>query len=298
MSKNTKIFVFTHYDLDGVCSFLVTKWAFPAATIEHKSLAIGTMRDEVIKWLLYNDFNNYDHVFFLDLDVTDLKDLIDKKNVIIIDHHKSSVDSISKMENAKTIIKEYSSCVRLVYKAFKKMFNINLTDAQKQIVLLGDDYDSYAHQIPESKILNVVFWHTQKGFETFIETYKNGFVEFTAFQKNMYELFLNELLRTIKNCNFFGGEVEIGKKSYKVVATFASEHINDIATYMVKKYDSDIVLVVNDKSNRISIRKKNDTEIDLSKFAEKICDGGGQRAAAGGIITPKFLEFTKLLKPL
>jgi hypothetical protein len=38
--------------------------------------------------------------------------------------------------------------------------------------------------------------------------------------------------------------------------------------------------------------------IDLSNFAEKYCDGSGHMYAAGGKVTPLFMEFTKKLKIL
>jgi len=45
-------------------------------------------------------------------------------------------------------------------------------------------------------------------------------------------------------------------------------------------------------------QKKSENSINLLSFAEKYCDGSGHMYAAGGRITPLFLELTKKLKPL
>ena len=58
MAKNKKIFCFTHFDLDGAVSYLVTKWAHPGYKIECKALTLFDIRDGITEWLLNHNFSD------------------------------------------------------------------------------------------------------------------------------------------------------------------------------------------------------------------------------------------------
>jgi oligoribonuclease NrnB/cAMP/cGMP phosphodiesterase (DHH superfamily) len=293
-----KIFIFTHFDLDGVCSTLITKWTFPKAKIEYRAIAAYDFRAEVTKWLLHNSFEDYDKVFFLDLDVSGHSDLIDKENVMIIDHHKKSIPA-DVFKNAVVIVKEYTSASKLIYKVFKKLYNIELTAEQKFLILLIDDYDSYKLQLPLSRVLNSIFWNTNKSFDSFLENFKDGFSGLTEQQETMFKIHIMDVREIISKSKFFKiDNYEVQGQKCKVVSGMADKHINDIAEHILKKYDADVIIVVNLKSNHVSFRRKYNSTVDVSKLAETLADGGGHEYSAGGIITPQFLEFTKQLKPL
>ena len=56
---------------------------------------------------------DYKRVYFFDLDTTEIKDIIDKNNVLIFDHHKSHEDDYS---FAKTYIDvNQTSCSKHLY---------------------------------------------------------------------------------------------------------------------------------------------------------------------------------------
>lgn len=293
-----KIFIWTHFDLDGVCSALVAKWAYPSYKVEYKAVAVLNFREELTKWLLNDSFDNYDKVFILDLDVIAHKDLIDKKNVMIVDHH-CTLANTSCFENAIPIIKEAPSACLLLYKVFKKLYNVEFTEAQKKLIIYANDYDSYKLELPESRVLNAVFWGSNKSFDTFFNTFKNGFEGFTQQHLNIFKVHISEIKSIIKRATFFKyNNYKIEDKKYSVVSVTADKHMNDIADYVFKKYSPDIVMVVNIKSNRVSIRRKEGVDVDVSVIAEELCEGGGHPCSSGGIITPQFLEFTKKLKPI
>ena len=189
-----KIFCFTHFDLDGVVSYLVTKWAHPGYKIECEPLSGTDNRYEIMQWLTKNDFSKYERVFFLDLDISNSIDLIDHENVIIIDHHKTHAEN-KNYKKAVAIVKEYSSACLLAYRVFKKLYNSNFTEEQKKLVIFGNDYDSYELQFPESRNLNIVFWNTQKSFPSFIENFSNGFFTFTKEQEAICRIYENDLER-------------------------------------------------------------------------------------------------------
>jgi len=293
-----KIFCFTHYDLDGAITFLVTKWAHPGYEVEHEALTGMDFRQEMTKWLLTHNFEDYEKVFFLDMDVSEHHDLIDKENVIIIDHHKSHVDAMQ-YTTCAAIVKEYSSACLMAYRVFKKLYDSEFTDAQKTLIIYGNDYDSYKNELPESKMLNVIFWNTQKSFESFITNFADGFRPFTKEQQAIYRIYENEVASAIANLKVFqGGHADLDGEFRVIVATFAEKHINDIADHLLKTYNCDAVVIANIKTKHVSIRRPKDGTMKLNEFAEYIADGGGHEYSAGGTITEQFLEFTKSLKPV
>ena len=291
-----KLFIFTHHDLDGAVCYLLTKWAHPEYTIEYKSVAMNNFRKELTTWLLHNNFGDYEKIFILDIDCLEDKDLIDRENVMVIDHHQTLLD-LKAFKNAVVISKEYSSAVKLAYKVFKKLYNITLTEPQKKLIALADDYDSYKLQLTESRILNTVFWETNKNFNSFIKNFENGFSGFDKHQLAIYNIFLNELKELINKSSFFEANIKISNKPCKVVSTFATNYINDVAEYILEKFSADIAIVVNLKTDHVSFRRGK-TDVDLSKIASKLCDGDGHEYSSGGVITKQFLEFTNLLKPI
>lgn len=298
MTKNKKIFCFTHYDLDGVVSYLVTKWAHPGFQVECKAMIGADMRYEITQWLLNNNFSDYKKVFFLDMDVSSLVDLIDHENVIIIDHHKSHVDN-KKYTKAAAIVKEYPSACLMAYKVFKKLYDTKFTDAQKTLVVYGNDYDSYTHELKESKMLNVIFWNTQKSFDAFLENYADGFKPFTKEQLAIYRIFENEMTKLIESLQVFqGGHADLDGEYRIVIATFADKHINDVSDYLLSKYNVDMVAVINLKTKHVSFRRPKDGTMKLDVFAKDMADGGGHEYSAGGTLTENFLDFTKSLKPV
>ena len=50
------------------------------------------------------------------------------------------------------------------------------------------------------------------------------------------------------------------------------------------------------RGGKVSMRKKDGCKLDLSKLAEKLCDGGGHACASGGsAMTEAFKTFSKTL---
>lgn len=294
-----KIMCMCHYDLDGATTALVTKWAHPGYAVEYKALAGYEVRHELTQWLLNHNFSDYEKVFFLDMDVSKLKDLIDHENVLIIDHHKSHVDNKA-YEKAVPIIKEYPSAAVLAYRVFKKLYDSKFTDAQKTLIVYANDFDSYAKELPESDMLNIIFWNTQKSFDTFMETYADGFKPFSKEQTAIHKIYTDELSKVLSGlCVFQGVHADVDGEYRVAVATFADKcSPNDISDYLLKTYEADVAIVANLKTKHISFRRPKDGTMKLDIFAKDIADGGGHEYSAGGQLIDSFLEFTKTLKPV
>ena len=252
-------------------------------------------------WSTTHDIDEYDEIFVFDLDSSQddaTREFLDRKNVTIIDHHKCHVDNKHKYTNANIYIEEYTSCSKLLYKYFKNAKE-KLTKEQKLLIAMVDDYDCYELKIPQSYHLNIVFWNYQGDrLMKFLQDFGKGFYGFKDIQLSAIEFYKTKLNKIKETVHIYTGVVPINKKEYRFVSTFANECINDIADFIIKNYKADVGLVINTKSNKVSIRRSTDCDLDLSSFAEKLfTQGGGHAAAAGGIIDERFAVFSKLFKP-
>ena len=287
----SKDIIFTHKDLDGVVSYITLGWILNYKPKIY-STTPNTMLENLKGWLMNNKFEDYRKVFFLDLDTSVLGDLIDKENVVIIDHHATNTFEYKK---AKTLIKSYTSCAKLLQDTMGK--DKSFTNAQKVLIALADDYDCAAKKTPVSYDLNIVFHGTNKKIESFIENYWEGFKPFDKFQQNMINLYKSSRDEYINQDRaIFGGVMKIKDSEYKVVSTVSNDYVQEMADHLIDKYQADVVFVVITRSGKVTLRKKKDCELDLSKLAEKLCDGGGHSAASGGSLTEAFQLFTKTLR--
>ena len=137
-------------------------------------------------------------------------------------------------------------------------------------------------------------------FNSFVEDYYKGFEPFDKFKQNtilLYKKHREEYLCSLKP---FVGEVEFdGQKNIKVGALFCEKYVQECCDFLFKKHNVDVAIAVILNQKRIAVRRNsNNTTIDVSKFVQRIANGGGHEAAAGGNLTDEFAEFTKLLKPL
>ena len=290
MSSN--IHIFTHNDLDGIGCLQALIWCFPEADISYTTISsVSEFNKEYHISNKKKEIDSYDKVFVTDLSLLEQDlNLIDKKNVIFIDHHKTSLNF--KFINAANFTRLFSSCTLLIYKLFKSSLDIN--NYQKNLLILIDDYDSYKLSFSKTKNLNILFWaHYYNNVPLFLSDFNDGFNQFNSLQNKIINIQKQKISDTIKNLKPFYTKTKIQNIECNVVAAFADTAINDVSDYLLQQYNADISIVVNLKSDRVSFRRKN-TAIDLSILAKKLCNGGGHEAAAGGKITEIFLEFTKI----
>lgn len=300
MADQKTILNITHYDLDGVGSCLTTKWFYEALgfKVEYLYTSIFEFREKLLKHSIYNKLESYNKIIVTDLDVSENADIIDLPNVVIIDHHKSHVQHKNKYTKALTLIKEYPSNTLLCYKIYKKMFeNVTINDNQKMMIAYCNDYDSFAHKYDESIKLNILFWNTQNAFNVFMDTYNKGFIPFNPQQNNIIKLYAEDLKKCIEGLEIYCiKEYVVGDDVYKLYATFAKKHINEIATFLLEQYNAHIAIVVNLDTQHVSIRRCKDCKnLDVSVFAQVYLNGGGHEVSAGGFITEDFLKFTQNL---
>jgi len=289
---NKEPIVIMHSDLDGLTSYLVLCWALG----KKLSYAVSTpmkLEEDVDKLLARTTEDT--PLYFLDLDVSKVGNKIDRTNVTIIDHHKTN---IFPFKNAKTTIVNFSSCAKLIYKNLIETNNITITTAQKTLIALADDWDSNTRATPLSEDLNIVYHSTKNKVASFLEDYYEGFKPFDKFKTNtvlLYKKHRKEYLDTLKP---FIGVVEFEGTPVQVGSVFCDKYVAECCDYLFEKYKVEVAIAVMVEQKRIAVRRAPTNHlVDVSKFVQRVANGGGHAAAAGGNITEEFIEFTKMLKP-
>jgi len=298
-----KIYVFTDFDIDGVGSLLMLHWTLGTkpGQIAFKTTTVTNFRREFLNWLNQNNPNDFDRIYILDLDVSKNSDLVDRENITIIDHHLSHVKALNNYKLATTVIKETTSCSKLIYNTYKDTAKVS--QQQKYFIALADDYDCYEFKLKETYELNCLYTNTQKTStlqraEIFLQKFYDGFRPFNAQEKAIIKDYVDRKDKAIANLQIFKGKISIGGKDRNIYGTHGNKFVNEICDYMLNTHPADIVFFVNSDNSHISFRKNKSCEVDLSKLAAKLCEGGGHEYAAGGKVTDAFLDFTKLLTPL
>ena len=286
--------IFTDLDLDGCCSYLVYAWHTQTKP-KVITVKVSSLREKFLAWLKKNKISDYKRIYFFDLDTTEIKDLIDKKNVTVFDHHKSHEEEY---KNATAIIdKECSSCSKLLYAHFK--VNANLTTEQKKLVALVNDYDCYELKFPESNKLNFLFWYKNGNkLQNFVQDFESGFHGFTTEQNKIISFHFYKFKKLREEVALYKSTLTIAKKEYKFISTFANEYVNDLCQYIIDNNDCDVCLMINLKNNRVYLRKNRKCDLNLGKFANRVCDGGGHEYAAGGELNDNVLALSKQFTPI
>lgn len=290
---NLNITVFFHKDLDGIVSYLVLCWLYNKK-LDYIATTPLKLSEDFNKWMALE--KSTDRLYFVDLDVSKIGEMIDHQTTVILDHHKTNLYPFK-----KAIAKIYNetSCAKLVYNTFFKDTGKPLTNPQKTLIALADDWDSYTNATPLSESLNIVYHCMSKKVESFIEDYYNGFVPFDKFKQNTIELYKKHMRGHLRELKPFFGKVEFDGIPVKVGAVFCEKYVQECCDYLIAKHNVDVAIAVIVNQKRIAVRRSpSNTSVDVSKFVQRIASGGGHEAAAGGSLTEEFMEFTKMLKPI
>jgi oligoribonuclease NrnB/cAMP/cGMP phosphodiesterase (DHH superfamily) len=292
--SESKIQVVCHSDLDGVCSYLTLCWFYGKKL---DVLSTTPMKLETDVSNLLSKERQWNKLIFLDLDVSKIGEQIDEDNTIIFDHHKTNIYPFKK---ASTRIYNETSCCKLIYDSLFKHTDKQLTSNQKTLIALADDWDSNQRATPLSENLNIVYHSMSNKFNSFVEDYYKGFVKFDKFKENTITLYKKYRDEYINSLNPFFGKVDfIENRDVKVGAVFCNKYVQECCDFLLKVHHVDIAIAVLVEQKRIAVRRNQaKPTIDVSKFVQRIASGGGHEAAAGGMLTDEFIEFTKMLKPL
>ena len=295
--------MFVGSDIDSVTSYLIFSW------LSGKRIPVTYVTRDTLKTESEKFFKNESQagkiVYFINLDTSGIKNIVDRGNVVIIDHHPNHVAARNKYVNCKTLIKEFSSCSKLIFNLLSAKFDNKLTKNQKVLMLLVDDYESYNFKLNGSYELGVIYDNLQGSKPVrFVSLYKDGFTGFTGDQLKIIEYYKRKFdkLKSTLQVYTAGPHYIKGlskyKNSYKYVSTFANGYINEVSDYLLNKYNSDICIITNLETKRVFIRRSKKCDANLKYLAALICNGWGYHYAAGGTITDKFLKFSKIFYPV
>ena len=293
-NQENKIVIWTDVDMDGAASYLTLSW-YLGQRYEVHTTTVKNFRERFLNWQNKNNIKHYKDVYILDLDVSNDYDIIDQKNITIIDHHSTHINTKHVYTNATTIIEDCESCCKLILKHFK--FAKTLTREQLRLIAIVNDYDCYKLQYPESNDLNNIFWYgTGNRLLKFCDEFNSGFSKFTDFNLNIINLHNKRLQNLIENLEVYYTQINKDNQFYNVCSAFADVSINEVSDYLMTKYDADITIIVNLSSKAVSFRRKVGCPVNMGLLAKKLCEGGGHEAAGGGKITEIFTTFSKSFK--
>jgi hypothetical protein len=293
------IFIFTDADLDGACCYSVFRW-YTKLICPYKSCTEKTFRKDFENFLKNNKAESFKKIYIFDLSILNKnEDIADLPNLTYINHGEDDPDDIKKFKNAKIITENSSSCALMLYKRLKDKYGDILTEQQKLLISLVNDYDSYNLKHPLSKDLNFLFWSYQGDrIEKFYNDFKNGFTVFTQQHKNLIKFYKENLNKVLEGLTVFKTNTEYKNLNYKVVSTFTNTAPSEVAHYILEKHNGDIAIVVNLNTKYISLRKdknKNDN-LHIGNFTKTNFKGGGTKNIGGGFINEEFLTFSKKLE--
>jgi oligoribonuclease NrnB/cAMP/cGMP phosphodiesterase (DHH superfamily) len=256
------------------------------------------MKSDISRWLLKNKLEDYDEIYFVALDTCPIMHLIDEKNVQIFDHHQEAKRCRDLYKNAKVHVLEQGSTVLGLYRHLKEKYSDRkISTEQRKFVALVDDYVSYRLLEKVQSIgMNMIYWNFQ-GDKTLKlkERFNNGFSDFSEQEIKIIDFYKSKIRKIVDSAEFYIGDVKIQGVFRKIIATFADTCINEVAAELTEM-GYEIAIIVNNDTQKVSFRKNHHSNVDLSKVAQSLADGGGYKNTAGGMITEKFMSFTKLLE--
>ncbi len=289
--------IWTDITLDGACSYLIFKW-IKKADIDVFSTTYGNFKTNFENWKASNKISDYDKIYILNMDLSKFIDLVDLPNVVIIDRHKSHIEYSKKYKNAKVILEESTSNSKLLLKLFNK--NIKFTQSQLTLISLVDDYESGKNKSRLSRELNIVYWGLSgKKPQKFCEEFLEGFVKFNLQHQNIISLYDRKLQETLETMDVYLGSLKVSPQvNYKIASTFSNHSHDDICNFLIDNYNVDVAIIVNTDTQSVFFKRSDICKLPMYKLAETLCGGGGNDVVAGGKITEKFMDFTKILNKI
>ena len=286
--------VWTSFGVDGAGAYLLLRW-LRKTNLEVHVTTPRRFRDDFIKWQIESGTTNYSKIFIVNLDLSKNIDVADLPNVVVIDSHKSHTNRKDLYSAARTAIAETTSTTRLIYKIFSSELIKHITPAQVKLISMIDDHMAKTKKFKSSSLLNAVYW-TNAGdkLQKFVDVFDGGYTGLTPLQKNSVTFYYKRLHQQLCSLSVYQGFIN----SHRTVSTFAENSLDEVAQHLIEKHQAQIAVVVNIKTSSVFFHRARGYTIPLAKIAEELCDGGGNDSFAGGVITEKFLEFTKTLQQI
>lgn len=280
-----KVFTWANSDLDGVGSVVLLGSMFPKHN--YRSVFFGDFLKQFEQWWEIEK-DNYDKVFIVGfpLDQSTVIKLDDYKIIFVSDNDRPTV-----YDSTLVYDDDVTSCTKLLYNKFKE--RIEFPPNLKKFFAYVNDYNSYSLKHEETKYLNALYRKSGSNrFSKFVKRFSHGFDGFTEKEVELAGTFFKELDNELEGLDLYEGTY----KGFKIISVLSKLSVNEVAAAIIDGHDVDVVIVFNPDTQFVSFRKCGSSEASAKLLAESLCSGGGSDFAAGGKVTPKFLDFITKLK--
>lgn len=288
-----KHFVFVNNDIDGATAFLVFKWLTGKKDLLFKTVSKKSLKPVFDKWISTQSIDEYDFIYFFDIDPNDISSQIPPEKIVVINN-----TAVGTTPGTKIFVDTDTSTCKLVYRLFHKKLKTDLTDQQKLLLILADDLTRYAFAAKGSYELGLIFSNYQGDrVQKYINNFHNGFTGFTPQHNNIINFYRNKLDTVKRDTEIFSATLPLQGENRNIVAAFADSFINEISDWLISTTSADISIIYNMNDNRVSFRRSELCNVNLSVVAKKLAGGGGHVYSSGGFVTDKMLQLSKILKP-
>jgi oligoribonuclease NrnB/cAMP/cGMP phosphodiesterase (DHH superfamily) len=252
--------VLTHHDLDGAGSAMMFRDVFhkQVATIKscgyHKIIPVSSKFK--CKNLVITDISlNQEQIDHID-------SIMDE--VVWIDHHESSL-AFKTPDHWKVMINMKACGTKLSY-LYLKHLGAMFTNDCADFVEIVNDFDMWILKIPESKLMNNLFW--DMNFFGFINTFQNFEISEKMLQKA-------QALQDVKDAEIAEFSNYVIEGILRVVV--ADDHISDISLF----YTNEKNFVIIRNGGCMSLRSEHDMQPFFEEINKQGITGGGHKHAGG-----------------
>lgn len=296
--------LFTHNDLDGIGSVILSKIAFGEWFSNYKICDHKDINDSVIEWV--NQKKNQS-IFITDISVNeDVANKLDIDNTYLFDHHPTAMNLKGRFngEVSENIvingIGEIKTCGTELYYNWLLKNGLIKREYVDSLVNLIRNYDTWrwvtlGEYGKKSKQLNDLFYFygEEKFIERILKEFNSGSKSFQL--NDMEKIYLESKQREIdeyvkeKNKNII--KTVIDNKVVGIV--YAENFISELGNELCKlNEDIDYIAIIN-MDGKISFRTVKDNIHLGFDVASKLGGGGHAKAAGASFDVTKSKEFAK-----
>jgi oligoribonuclease NrnB/cAMP/cGMP phosphodiesterase (DHH superfamily) len=318
LTKDTKVKVFSHNDLDGVGCGIVAKMAFEEVDVEY--CGYNDIDDKVKAFIVSEEYELFDQVFITDISVkAEAEALIHElpelaRKVKLLDHHATAThlnkhdwafvapDGINGKNSGTNMLFEYLKMNGLFNR--KMIFLDGLHILTEKI----RRYDSWEwkeiYDDQEARSLNDLFWMygISKFEKTFIDRLKN--LEICIVSEGSWIKMFSETDIAVLQMDYDKKVSYINRKEKQMIIgrlvgkdvgfVFAEQYISELGNELSDRHpELDFIAILDLGSKKVSYRTVKD--IDLGKDVASHFGGGGHPKASGSQID---IDAVKMVIPM
>lgn len=300
-----KVKMWTHTDLDAGGCVILGKTVFKNINVTYCDY--NTINSKVAKFIEQKEYEEYDLFFITDINVNDevanLLDAVIGDKLLLIDHHSSEKERLSKYKwsfidkTHKSLLSpnetDLSSATTLLYQYFIEN-NLLFKHEQNKLFDLVEmirQYDTWDWKNKTNNIipkqLNDLFYII--GRHKFVERFlTDSSIFFNETESNILEIENEKIKRYLIDKS--KELVVIDILQYKAGVVFAEQFASEIGNLLAEKFPKlDFIVLIEPGKKRISYRSIK-LDINLGNDVAATYGGGGHPQSAGSQITQEKIE--------